>query len=164
MLNGLIIIMACHVFRLYLEAMASRCRLSLQIFWVRHCEQQRGIPIASGMCMRLKSPRCKRLVCYDIQGGIPDFVKFYSLVWNTDSSIRFLIWKVLLWVSEIKYKGVDWVWHTCCIHQRNDADWTYLTYCLVRAWIQPRYLEGARGVWWLYSVTFRLQFIVFTNN
>ena len=34
----------------------------------------------------------------------------------------------------------------CCIHQRNDADRTYLRYCPVRAWILLRYLEGVRGV------------------
>lgn len=112
MLSGFIITMACHVFRLQMEAVASRWRLSLQIFWVRHSEQQRGIPVALGMCMRLKSSHCRRLVCYDIQGGIPDLDGFYSLAWNMDNSIRFLIWKVLLWVSEIKYKEVDWIWHT----------------------------------------------------
>jgi len=112
MFRGFLNIMACHVFTLQMEAVASRCRLSLQIFWVRHSEQQRGIPVALGMCMGLKSPHCRRVVCYDIQGGIPDMDEFYGLSWNMDSSIRFLIWKVLLRVLEIKYKGVDWIWHT----------------------------------------------------
>jgi hypothetical protein len=104
--------MACHVFRLQMEAVASRCRLLLQIFWARPSEQQRGIPLSLGMCVLLKSPYCRGLVCCEIQGRIPDVDEFYGLAWNTDNSIRFLIWKVLLWVSEIKYKGVDWIWHT----------------------------------------------------
>jgi hypothetical protein len=32
----------------------------------------------------------------------------------------------------------------CSIHQRNDADRMYLSYCPVRAWIQLRYLEGMK--------------------
>jgi len=42
-------------------------------------EQQRGIPIALGMCMSLKSPHCRRLVYYDIEGGIPDLDEFCGL-------------------------------------------------------------------------------------
>ena len=30
----------------------------------------------------------------------------------------------------------------CCIHRRNYSDWTYLSWCPVRAWIQLHCLEG----------------------
>jgi len=42
----------------------------------------------------------------------------------------------------------------CCIHQRNDIDWTYLRYCPVRAWTQLRCLEG-RGTGDSYAVKIR---------
>jgi len=42
----------------------------------------------------------------------------------------------------------------CCIHQRNDADPTYLRCRPVRVWTRLRCLEGVREWWWLSSVTF----------
>jgi len=41
----------------------------------------------------------------------------------------------------------------CCIHQRSDADRTYLRCCPVRAWTRLRFLEGARDRRWLWSET-----------
>jgi len=46
---------------------------------------------------------------------------------------------------------IDIIWLQCCIHQRNDADWTYIRYCPVRAWTRVRCLEGARDRRWLCS-------------
>jgi len=41
----------------------------------------------------------------------------------------------------------------CCIHQRSDADRTYLRCCPVRAWTWLRFLEGVRDRRWLWSET-----------